>query len=111
MTACPGGLARPVRTRAGSVFRARHAHISPGLCRSVTSTLGEDHMPSTPDDLASRLRLIRREAYGEDGIADLAEALGLPAQTWRNCEDGVKVPGEVLLRFLLLTEAEPHWLL
>ena len=68
-------------------------------------------MPSTPDDLASRIRLIRLETYGEDGITDLAEALGLPARTWRNFEDGVRIPGEVLLRFLLLTGAEPHWLL
>jgi hypothetical protein len=68
-------------------------------------------MPSTPDDLASRLRLIRRETHGEGGIADLAEALGLPTPTWRNFEGGVRMPGEVLLRFLLLTGAESHWLL
>jgi hypothetical protein len=68
-------------------------------------------MPSTPDDLTSRIRLIRRETYGEDGIADLAKALGLPTQTWRNVEDGVRIPGEFILRFLLLTGAEVHWLL
>ena len=57
-------------------------------------------MPSTPDDLASRIRQARLETYGEDGTTDLAEALGLPARTWRNFEDGVRIPGEVLLRFL-----------
>jgi hypothetical protein len=68
-------------------------------------------MPSTSENLAFRIRQVRRELYGEDGITELAEALGLPARTWRNIEDGVKVTGEVLLRFLVLTGAEPHWLL
>jgi len=68
-------------------------------------------MPSTPDDLASRIRLVRIETHGADGVTDLAEALGLPDRTWRNFEHGVRIPGDVLLRFLVLTGAEPHWLL
>ena len=41
----------------------------------------------------------------------LAEALRLPSRTWANYEDGVTIPGEVLLEFLELTGVEPSWLL
>ena len=61
--------------------------------------------------LAARLRLIRTERFGEHGGAELARLLGLPAGTWANYERGVIIPGDVLLRFLTLTAAEPHWLL
>jgi hypothetical protein len=49
--------------------------------------------------------------YGEDGAQDLAKALRLPERTWQNFEAGVQMPGEVILRFLLVTGTEPHWLL
>jgi hypothetical protein len=61
--------------------------------------------------LAGRLRLIRVERFGEDGISDLAREIHVPERTWRNYEGGVTVPGHVLLRFLDLTSAEPRWLL
>jgi hypothetical protein len=35
----------------------------------------------------------------------------LPTRTWLNYERGVTIPGEVLLRFIDLTSAEPRWLL
>ncbi len=61
--------------------------------------------------IAGRLRQVRRECYGEDGIYSLAVALGLPARTWENYEHGVTIPGEILLRFLVLTSTSPRWLL
>lgn len=62
-------------------------------------------------DLAGRVRQIRRDLYGESGGSMLAEALGVPARTWRNYESGVIIPATVLLRFLGVTGADPAWLL
>ena len=61
--------------------------------------------------LASRLRAVRVERYGERGGPELAGRLGVPARSWYNYELGVTVPAEVLLRFLEVTGAEPCWLL
>lgn len=61
--------------------------------------------------LAQRVRQIRQELFGEDGGAVLAEVLNLPARTWRNYEEGVAMPATVLLRFIEITGASPHWLL
>jgi hypothetical protein len=61
--------------------------------------------------LADRLRLIRVELFGVRGGAPLAEAVGVPLRSWYNYERGVTVPAEVLLRFLDVTAADPHWLL
>jgi hypothetical protein len=41
----------------------------------------------------------------------LAEALGLPYRTWMNYEEGVNIPGLVLLRFIEVASVEPRWLL
>ncbi len=60
--------------------------------------------------IADRLRLIRSELFGEHGGPELAGRLGLPVRTWFNYESGVTIPGEVLLRFLEITEIEPLWL-
>ena len=62
-------------------------------------------------ELASRLKEIRTERFGERGGPELARRLGLPIRTWYNYETGVTVPSEVLLRFIELTEVEPRWLL
>jgi transcriptional regulator with XRE-family HTH domain len=61
--------------------------------------------------LASRLRRVRLERYGEHGGPELARALGVPFRTWANYEAGVTIPGEVLLAFLAATRVEPAWLL
>lgn len=63
------------------------------------------------DSLARRVRAIRREIYGEDGIPCLAEVMHLPARTWEHYEAGVTMPATVLLGFIELTGADPHWLL
>jgi hypothetical protein len=62
-------------------------------------------------ELGCRVREVRRELYGESGGAALAAALGLPAQTWANYEGGVVIPAPVILGFIELTRADPHWLL
>ena len=40
-----------------------------------------------------------------------AQALNVPAQTWLNYERGVVIPAPVILQFVGLTGADPHWLL
>jgi hypothetical protein len=60
--------------------------------------------------LAQRLCEIRYDLYGEQGAHALARALSLPLQTWLNYERGVTVPADVLLEFLEITRADPHWL-
>ena len=66
---------------------------------------------SRKSGLADRVREIRQDLYGEDGLEFLARALGLPAQTWRNYERGITMPAELLLAFVVLTGADPKWLL
>ena len=61
--------------------------------------------------LASRLREVRFELYGEHGTPHLAKALEIPVRTWAHYESGVTIPGLVLLRFVAATGIEPHWLL
>ena len=67
-------------------------------------------MPTDSKPLASRVREIRRETFG-DGVAALSRATGIPAQTSEDCERGVTLPAGALLRFIEHTGAEPHWLL
>ena len=62
-------------------------------------------------EIAVRMREIRQDLYGEHGLENLAVALGVPAQTWRNYEQGVTMPAEMLLEFMVLTGADPNWLL
>ena len=62
-------------------------------------------------NLALRVREVRQDLYGEEGVWTLAEALGLPAQTWLNYEQGVTMPADVLLQFMAVTDTDPHWLL
>ena len=61
--------------------------------------------------LASRLREVRLELYGEHGAPLLAKALEIPTRTWANYESGITIPGLVLLRFFAVTGVESSWLL
>lgn len=61
--------------------------------------------------LAGRIREIREDLFGLHGGPMLAEALRLPFRTWMNYEDGCTIPAPVILRFIELTRADPHWLL
>jgi len=65
----------------------------------------------TKSALAGRLRSIRVEIYGEQGSPELAAQLGLPLRMWANYENGVTIPGDMLLRFLEVTDTEALWLL
>jgi transcriptional regulator with XRE-family HTH domain len=60
--------------------------------------------------LAGRLILVRQELFGLHGGPELARRLGIPARTWLNYEQGITVPGAVVLAFILETRAEPRWL-
>jgi hypothetical protein len=61
--------------------------------------------------LARRLRELREDLYGGDGVFMIAKHLGVPMQTWLNYESGVVMPADILLQLIELTDAEPHWLL
>jgi hypothetical protein len=61
--------------------------------------------------LAQRLRLVREELFGADGAPILADALQLSSRTLLNYETGSVIPPRVLLRFLEVTDVDPHWLL
>jgi hypothetical protein len=61
--------------------------------------------------LARRLRILRKELFGADGIPTLAESLGIPDETWLNYESGVALPAPTLLVLIEQTGANPHWLL
>ena len=61
--------------------------------------------------LSQRIRQVRNDLYGENGIEALALALNIPVQTWLNYERGITMPAEVLLEFLEVTGTDPHWLL
>lgn len=67
--------------------------------------------PRLKDDLTARIRAIRRELYGDHGAPLLAESLRIPTRTWVNYEAGCTMPAQVLLRFIEVTTAHPHWLL
>ncbi len=62
-------------------------------------------------ELADRVRLIRIENFGDNGGPLLAEKVGVPFRTWLNYEDGVTIPAQIILRFIEITDAAPHWLL
>ena len=67
--------------------------------------------PAVKDGLARRIREVREELYGAHGGPLLAEALRIPFRTWHQYETGCTIPAAVILRFIELTEAHPHWLL
>jgi hypothetical protein len=62
-------------------------------------------------EIARRVREIRVDLYGEQGAPFLATAIHLPTPTWLNFEAGCTIPAQVILRFIDLTSANPHWLL
>ena len=62
-------------------------------------------------DLARRVREIRQELYGDHGGPLLAKALQIPFRTWHHYEGGGTIPADSILRFIEVTDANPHWLL
>jgi hypothetical protein len=69
------------------------------------------HWQTVKYELALRFREIREELYGQNGGPLLAIAMGVPFRTVLNYEDGCTIPALVILRFIELTNAHPHWLL
>ena len=61
--------------------------------------------------LAHRVREVREELFGENGGPLLAASLRLPFRTWLNYEAGCTIPAQIILRFIEMTDAHPHWLL
>lgn len=61
--------------------------------------------------LAHRVREVRLDLFGEHGGPMLARTLRLPFRTWHNYESGCTIPAQVILRFIEVTDAHPHWLL
>ena len=61
--------------------------------------------------LSSQIQIIRCDAFGEDGLPRIATVLGIPVRSWQNYESGVNIPAALLLEFIELTGAHPHWLL
>jgi hypothetical protein len=61
--------------------------------------------------ISERIREIREEVFGDNGVDQLADAMGLPFRTWLNYEAGCTIPAQVILQFIDLTTAHPHWLL
>ena len=62
-------------------------------------------------ELASRLRKIREDLYGEYGAQFLADALQIQVETWLNYESGVTMPAHVVLKLIDIARVNPHWLL
>jgi hypothetical protein len=61
--------------------------------------------------LEERLRVIREDFYGVHGAQFIADALDVPRDTWMNYEQGVTIPGIVVLKLIDATGANPRWLL
>ncbi len=61
--------------------------------------------------LAERIREVRADLYGENGLEDLAGALRVPTQSWLNYERGTAMPAVVMLKFVEVTATNPNWLL
>jgi hypothetical protein len=61
--------------------------------------------------LARRVREVREDLYGLHGGPLLAEKMSIPFRTWYNYESGCTIPAQTILRFIEVTEVNPHWLL
>jgi len=61
--------------------------------------------------LARRVGEVRRELFGNDGIATVSQAMDIPERTWEHFENGVAIPAWVILQFIEITGVEPHWLM
>ena len=63
------------------------------------------------DGLADRVREVREDPYGPDGVERFAHALGLTRESWLNYERGVTIPDVVILRLIHLSGATRRWLM
>jgi transcriptional regulator with XRE-family HTH domain len=70
-------------------------------------------MTRDPDRPAfhARIRQLRLDHSGDDGIPEIAMLLVIPARTWENYESGMIIPDLTLLRLICRMGANPSWLL
>ena len=61
--------------------------------------------------LAGRIREVREDLYGQNGGPLLANALRIPFRSWIQYESGETIPALIMLNFIAITAADPHWLL
>lgn len=61
--------------------------------------------------LANRIKSVRIELFGVHGGPLLARQLKVPFRTWSEYEEGLTIPAQTILRFIEVTNADPHWLL
>ena len=61
-------------------------------------------------EMARRVRQVRVERFGEEGVPIVADLLCVPARTWRSFEAGARIPAPAIRRFLELTGTSPRWL-
>lgn len=74
----------------------------------------EKTLPATvrlKHSLSERIAALRVELCGDRGGVEFARRLGPQRHTWHKYEQGITVPGEVILRVIELTSVEPMWLL
>jgi hypothetical protein len=85
------------------------------LAGSEQAKMGEDASGADWDaiksSLAQRVREVREELYGAHGGPILAESLKIPFRAWHGYEEGSTIPAHTILRFIELTDVNPHWLL
>lgn len=67
--------------------------------------------PEIKDNLASRIREVREDLFGAHGGPLLASRLRIPFRTLHSYETGSTIPAHAILRFIEVTEVDPHWLL
>jgi hypothetical protein len=72
---------------------------------------GDERLYQLEDGLADRVREVREDLYGPYGSHVLADALGIPRETWINYENGVTIPAGVILRLSHLSGASHSWLM
>ena len=62
-------------------------------------------------NLAGRIKTVRIDLFGDNGGPLLADLLNVKVRTWVEYEEGLTIPAQTILRFIEVTNADPHWLL
>ena len=73
--------------------------------------IGDDGVNQLLEGLADRVRAVREDLYGPDGVERFAQALGLTRESWANYERGMRIPDVVILRLIHLSGATRRWLM
>lgn len=61
--------------------------------------------------LSVRIRQVRQEQFGAQGVRQLAQLLGVSDLAWLDFEAGSGVPAHILLDFIDLTGVSALWLM